>query len=148
MKPLFFIMTLVVTHFSYGQCKYLINEKDEFTGKLERQTDLAPIGKQAWGSVGRSDSLYYVLVSADVGCVSPGKTKLYIKFVDGEVLELTHQGAIDCKSVVTFLSGINGDMELLSSKNVAKARLSGTERYVDFNFKDAEYFKKALTCLR
>lgn len=147
MKPLFLIVTLVVTHFSYGQCKYLINKKDEFTGTMEKQTDLTSIGKQAWGSVGRSDSLYYLLVSADVGCVSPGKSKLYIKFSDGEVLELTHQGKIDCKSVVTFLAGINGDRELLQSKSVAKARLSGTERSVEFDFKDPEYLKKGLRCV-
>lgn len=148
MKYVVLILLMSCAIQAHAQCKLIHDKTDEFTGKREKQTDLISIGRQVWGSVGRTDSLYYVLVSADVGCVSTGKSKLYIKFTDGTVLELTHQGKIDCKSVVTFVSGINDDMEAFQGKTVARARLSGTERNAEFEFKDQEYFKKSLACLK
>lgn len=132
---------------AFPQCKYLVNEKDEFTGEYEQQLDIASIGRQVWGSVGRSDSSYYIAVSADIGCVTD-KSKLYIKFSDNTVLELTHISKIDCKNVVTFISWITDDLEKLKTTTVAKGRLTGTERSVDFDFKDSHYIIKSLACLK
>lgn len=147
-RIIFVTLMVTVTTVCQSQCKYLVNKADEFTGQYEQQLELSSIGRGVLGSVGRTDSLYYVCVAADVGCTSPGKSKLYVKFSDDVVLELTNVNKIHCNSMAIFIGYINDDIEAFKTKTVSKARLSGTERSVDFDFKDSHYFIKGLMCLK
>lgn len=146
MKLLIAVM-LLLPLCAQSQCKFLINKQDEFTGVYEKQLELAAIGKGVYGSMGRNDSLTYICVAADVGCTAPKQSKFYIKFSDDSVLELTNINKVSCSTMPIFIAYIDEDIEAFRAKTVAKGRLSGTERSVDFDFKDALYFQKGLKCV-
>lgn len=142
------LLLTVCTLTLQAQCKYLINKKDEFTGAMERQLDLTSMGRGVYASVGRTDSSYYITFAGDVGCMVMGKSKLYIKFTDERVLEITNKNKTNCGEHAIFLAYVTDDIEVLLSKSVLKARLSGTENNIDFDFKDPDYFKKSLACVK
>lgn len=144
-------MTLLFTALSltsFCQCKYLINKKDEFTGAMEKQLELTVVGRGVYASVGRTDSTYYVTFAGNVGCTSQGQSKLYIKFIDETILTLTHQHKTSCGEHAIFVADVTHDIDVLLTKSVLKARLSGTEHNVDFDFTDPDYFKKSLACVK
>lgn len=130
-----------------AQCKFMTNKVDEFTGQTEKYLELAPIYRNVHASVGRQDSMYVLIIYASVGCASTGKSKIYIKYEDGKVLELKHEGGTDCATPVGIYSNITYDVADLKTKAVSKIRVSGTESTIDFEPKDKYFFVSRLKCV-
>lgn len=111
MKILFAtLLTVVVTHFSYGQltkCKYDVNELDSFSGSRVVKTKFHSIGKpeKAWydvkASVRKVDSTYFLFITGITGqCASDHDTEVAFKTTTGEIYTLKHIGEIDCGRTV------------------------------------------------
>lgn len=111
MKPLsLLILTVVVTHFSYGQvtkCKYEQNEFDSFNGFRIVKTKFIHVGQpeKVWYdtkvAVRKVDSTYFLFVTGIAGaCASDHDTEVSFKTVTGEIYSLKHIGEIDCGRTV------------------------------------------------
>jgi hypothetical protein len=143
---LIFTLAIALTS-SYGQCKFVKNETDEFNGSRIKQLEVTSIGKQVWASVYHVDSLYLFSVGADVGCVNQEST-LYLKLETGKVLELKHIGDVNCNMVASIAVDISDYVKELLASKVVKLRLQGTKRAWDADVRDPSYLIKSLQCVQ
>lgn len=140
------LLVCLCTGIAHGQCKFLTNSKDEFTGKIEKILSLQPVYRNVSSALGVVDTVYFLTFVADLGCFSTNDSKVYLKFDDASVIELPHQGKTAC-GVAQFVTSINYDLDVLMKKKVVKIRLSGTQRNIDFEPKDTAFIQKNLNCI-
>jgi hypothetical protein len=150
MKTLLPIL-LLVTITSYSQTfKFSKNEIDEFTGKLEREIDMTTLGNiqgvKFQALISQIDSNYYVAFYTpfDLDCASPRSSITYIKFEDGDVMKLNHQGDIECSTIIFWHRLDREEMAVLKTKKIAKIRYS-LDRQAEVSVKHSEFFIKAFT---
>ena len=169
MKTIKFLMIILMMCFNFmaiGQdCKYERNEKDKFTGKVVRETKMAPVYANKLDPQSKSmffiflqvDSINYLSVSkwySDIISVSKGD-KLMMIFQDGESVSL------ECLkySIADSYSGkwnINIDyyipkeiLKSLQTKNITDIRIYTTTGYFEESvlIKQSEKIKVLANCV-
>lgn len=141
--------------FVNGECKFSIDETDEFTGDFKRITEKKVVGKgesgyrKLYAQVGRIKNTYalYLWSSSDLGCVS-SDGYVILKSDDGKTLKLKNLADVDCGDRPRFIAMLTeSDRALLKSMNVTRIRYSLSEHYMDLDCVLPTYFKKELVCL-
>jgi hypothetical protein len=108
-------------------CAYTVNEVDEFTGK--RKISLEPTvigttstGTNLWLSLRRAGHLYAMFLEAkdvDLGCIRQNKSKVVIKFQDGQVYEFCHIDEDVCDGNLRFFSMVvPGDVSQMKNSDI------------------------------
>ena len=129
----------VVTNDDLSDCKYWKNEIDEFTNTVKIYTQAKRVGKNKLNNtlsieLRRNDDYYrmYVKYSGDLGCVS-SDSHIMIKLLNGEMVELTNFGDIDCGDMNMFFSLPTETMNKLLDSPIDKIRVTGTKYYSDID---------------
>ena len=105
-----------------------------------------------------------ITTSKDLGCASRYKSKVMIKFSNGDVKEFIHIGKTDCRNTsISFLLAPKEVLKLpkeeyfiyqeevlqyISSNQIEQIRIIGTEKTQDFKLKKPEVFIKSLRCIQ
>ncbi|MDC0909480.1 hypothetical protein OAQ21_05100 [Flavobacteriales bacterium] len=119
-----------------SDCKYWKDEVDDFTGDVKRYTKNKLVGKSKYSSLSielrRFDKSYlmYVKYSGDLGCVSSRST-IMIKLLNGEMINLTNFGDIDCSDMNMYFKLPQSTIDQLLKSPIEKIRVQGTEYYSD-----------------
>ena len=155
-------------------CNYNKNEVDAFSGDENLWTKEIKFGKTKLGNIVkvqlRANNKKNVKLIAlvltgfgDVGCLSQHTSTAKLKLSDGEFIELTHRGKIDCGDnlqFTTFIYSNNDALEsfLLSEEDWLKLntmkiemiRIQGTEYYTDVLIDDdkQDFILKYLNCVK
>lgn len=133
-------------------CRFTKSEIDEFTGAVKKRLSKEVIGKgggyELTSCISRVNESYFIYLnfSGDLGCIS-SKSYVTIKFKDDSVLTLKNIGDIDCGKNPTFIANIVDELEIISSKEISKLRLSMNDAYSDIDITNSSYIIDALKCL-
>lgn len=155
-------------------CSYTVNEVDEFTGKRKISLEPTVIGSTSsganlWLSLRRAGHLYAMFLEAkdvDLGCIKQNKSKVIIKFQDGQVYEFCHIDEDVCDGNLRFFSMVvpgdvsqlkNSEIQLLQDEMVQRLketpiealRIRGTEFYTDVQLTKVgkTFFVTHMSCL-
>jgi len=155
-------------------CDYYKNEVDAFSGDENKWIKEIKFGKTNLGktvkfqfraSNKKNGKIIALLLTGfgDLGCLSQNSSNAKLKFSDGEFIELTHFGDIDCGDDLQFMSFLYSDNDalsdhMLSEENWVKLntmkmemiRIQGTEYYTDVVIDDdkQDIFLNNLNCVK
>ena len=139
-------------------CKYqfFINKKDEFSGTANRRLKPVKIatsdrGKRLDAYVGHQQTpesnvyTLYLSFYENLGCMN-NSSFAAIKFEDGSMLKLQHEGALDCASPMLFKADVSSHIDTFRRKKITTIRMQGTEYYSDIPLEKSDYFMDAFNC--
>ncbi|MCH7784398.1 MAG: hypothetical protein IIB06_03130 [Bacteroidetes bacterium] len=143
-----------------NDCNYIVNEKDEFTKLIRKNTLKYKVDKYENNKSDlriqliRYGNSKYVRIRSnrDLGCTSPYSTdKSYVKFKleNGDIVTFFHRDDIDCGNFNLLGKLTQNDIVRLKKSPIKTVRLNGTDYYHDVEnlfFKD--FFIKKLDCLK
>ena len=145
------LVAMMLCSIAFAQdCKYKVNEVDDFTGSVKKITKFEPVGKSDVGilkaSVIRVGEVYAVTFqfSADLECLSSDSYAL-VKFTDGTTLNINNIASIDCGDNPTFIGSITKD-SFLRSKTIDKIRLK-YDYYTDVLITNQSFLIEGLKCV-
>lgn len=157
MKKLFYFLLFISFSHSYSQdCRYIKNEKDEFTNKKVIKSD--------WYNLKSKDDLYIMLrninnkksivftLDRDLGCAvsyKGRKSSAKIKLENGVIVSFYHNAQTDCGDFTLIGRLTENDIKKLKASPIKTIRFQGTKYYHDT--KDISYktfFIEKLDCIK
>lgn len=153
MKTLLITLMMTAAISGSAQCKFQIDEVDQFSGNQKKMLKFSTIGKldkalmpmKASISKIGGDYHLWLRINMNIGCVS-GESFALVKFTDGELLTLPYSGPVSCKETPSFITRINDHLGEFKDKQVEAIRIR-FDQTIDINITNNLALHDMLTCL-
>ena len=144
----------------FKECRFGINEKEELSGLLRKNTIFYDIDKYGIQNgelkiqLQRYGSLKYIRIksSHDLGCTSSNDTNLSsvkFKLENGDIITFYHISDINCGKFNLLDDLTSNNIKRLKKSPIKFVRLSGTDYYHDFKtVKWNNFFIDKLDCIK
>jgi|LSQX01.3.fsa_nt_gb hypothetical protein len=157
-KIVVFSILFAIVQLSFGQCNFVVNTTDDFTGDVIKSLEEEVIARYTVRRILRYDlkaglskineiKTIHFRFPGDLGCVSD-RAFVMLKFENGDVIKVNYIGAVDCGENVLFTGIIDDELfDVLANHKLSQIRLSYTKHTLDVDVSKNDFFLNKIHCL-